>query len=495
MATGSATSIPSAVPLPLALVADTVNTVCGTLGIREELRDAMLIPMRATTTAPLHAFSHITPEQITDVVARMRLVYGEGMDPEPLSIIDSGLVRSFFVWCVNAPGALAASQAQAQPPPQVIPPLPPSMIKHQLIISQLDDRSSKPMDPATHNTLIDRYRAVYGPEAEIPLGEEPSANQLVCLQTLLDEGVVPYVDLSIFTAYADRKVKQLKFMGSVFQADGTIGPKEIFGPPDVHAWEEGWKVYQNAMLMPNAADLGVPERYRKKIVKLNADYPGTWALLYQTDTRARSELFGRKFLKALAHQQQAEAAGHANTTGFRKDRPWQHIFQLVLDDASFWNEEYKEEAFRMVAKLVSMDALLDGDARVGSAHVLDTQPARRSQGSGRRRSRTPPPPPQRPRGPARTPKAPKFQGDLSEISNGRFVRNKKGIQICVGFQTGNCGPGRCPNDHAHQCAFCLSTHGAEYPSSCNRTPGKGGGKGFKGKGGNRGGEFQGNRKR
>ena len=89
--------------------------------------------------------------------------------------------------------------------------------------------------------------------------------------------------------------------------------------------------------------------------------------------------------------------------------------------------------------------------------------------------------------------------DLSEHDGKLYTRNKKGLEMCKGFQTGRCcdtsQDNTCwYNAHlSHQCAYCLRTgHGAEQ---CHFNPdnkkkavkagkgGKGGKGGKTGKGG------------
>ena len=83
-------------------------------------------------------------------------------------------------------------------------------------------------------------------------------------------------------------------------------------------------------------------------------------------------------------------------------------------------------------------------------------------------------------------------------TDGRHAVNRKGVQLCMEYQTGNCphNPSRasCPRDpqKMHQCAVCLkSTHGAHQcplggsapPPPVDNVKGKKGrGKGKKGKG-------------
>ena len=76
----------------------------------------------------------------------------------------------------------------------------------------------------------------------------------------------------------------MKLQGQRFEADGTLGPIEITGPPDYATWYSSWRVYATALLMLNAVDLGVLDLYSNRIKSLAGLYgPSTWLILYQTD--------------------------------------------------------------------------------------------------------------------------------------------------------------------------------------------------------------------
>ena len=51
-------------------------------------------------------------------------------------------------------------------------------------------------------------------------------------------------------------------------------------------------------------------------------------------------------------------------------------------------------------------------------------------------------------------------------NNKVFSLNRKGLQICIKFNKGQCGNGkpqsRCPNGRSHQCNLCLGPHQASH---------------------------------
>ena len=122
-------------------------------------------------------------------------------------------------------------------------------------------------------------------------------DQLACLRDCLKANKVPYANFAIFGPHASRTVTKLKLRGHRFIGNGEFGPIEIFGPPDISFWNASWKVYQNALLMLDAVDLGPLDRYQDRINKYYEEYgQGVWLLLYQTDMRARNERMQRLHL-------------------------------------------------------------------------------------------------------------------------------------------------------------------------------------------------------
>ena len=80
--------------------------------------------------------------------------------------------------------------------------------------------------------------------------------------------------------------------------------------------------------------------FKSKIELLHARYGESrvWALLYQSDTRARLEHMPRTRLKL--HQQLLEAKALGSTTAFDEARPWNMAMQAMCNDDKFWGQEF-----------------------------------------------------------------------------------------------------------------------------------------------------------
>ena len=55
------------------------------------------------------------------------------------------------------------------------------------------------------------------------------------------------------------------------------------------------------------------------------------------------------------------------TSTFRPDRPWDAVFRRALKDEWFWKRQFEEPALLIRAGIESLDAFIDGDAKIESA--------------------------------------------------------------------------------------------------------------------------------
>ena len=252
---------------------------------------------------------------------------------------------------------------------------------------------------------------------------------------------------------------------------------EIAGPPTMAMWLLSWEVFSTACIMLDIIDLGTLLAYRTHMMTLHSRYgPQAWLLLYQADSRFRSEhLIRTKRLLADAHARARDAGG---TTAFTVDRPWSFSMSTGLNDATWWQHEFTEPAMMLMARTASLESVVSFDAPVrasGGAHTIAPPISHQVMEYG-----------------AGVPKKRK-DSDLSRITNGEYTANRSGNALCAAFQTGACGQfvgnHMCPTDRTkkHQCSICLdSSHGK---ASCTKTAKephtkvrKVGGKGGKGKG-------------
>jgi hypothetical protein len=218
------------------------------------------------------------------------------------------------------------------------------------------------------------------------------------------------------------------------------------------------------------------EGYKSHIRKYANSSPiSCWALLYQSDTRARRELAGRIRMQGRNLRPQTP---DADGLVYDPSMPWEYVFRKTPLAFHFWHWEFEHPAF-LLKNGAADGRYVSGEAPIGSRpanHLADPQgssegPARPNAGS----------------------KQPRKNAGRSRSRNqvaGERENNNKGRQLCHAYQSGNCTSNPCPKGYAHQCSLCLDNrHGSNTcPRKDNNKGGgkssnKGAGKG--GKGGSR----------
>ena len=86
------------------------------------------------------------------------------------------------------------------------------VVKHALVITHVNDSSSKLIDFDTHASYLRKSESLFGTGERPSPDTEPSAEQLSCLRVILDSCSVPYVDFAIFGPHATRMQRKMKFV-------------------------------------------------------------------------------------------------------------------------------------------------------------------------------------------------------------------------------------------------------------------------------------------
>jgi hypothetical protein len=215
------------------------------------------------------------------------------------------------------------------------------MIKLATIIDQGSEREVTPLVESE----VDAYYAVYRkrmghdprPEEDITL------EQLSGLKALFASGSAPYVDLAIWGPFGQRTQRKLKLSGLILGTDGVLQQVQIFGPPNVESWAAGFAVFRTGCIMLEEVSLSTLALWSTMIAEYSSRYGNAiWALLYQTEVRARSELLTRTKRAGAAARLQATAAG--GTHPFVPEKPWDWVFREAAADGQFWRKELEEKA-------------------------------------------------------------------------------------------------------------------------------------------------------
>jgi uncharacterized membrane protein YgcG len=209
----------------------------------------------------------------------------------------------------------------------------------------------------------------------------PSEEQLSALKFILTNDMTPYVDFALWGPFNRRFIRRKTAMVSFTPdvSDGTWKPShKLTGPGSFDAWLSNWNVFRTAMVMLEGAEPERLDQYAGFIRELHEKHTSKcWWLIYQADTRLRSERLGRIVRKASV-----DDAAPIDT----KNR-WSNAFTKAIDMeaagiAEFWNNEVHRPAGEFKAGLASHHDL----AKDGTAQWLQPQgsPNKRQRGRGGR---------------------------------------------------------------------------------------------------------------
>ena len=139
-------------------------------------------------------------------------------------------------------------------------------------------------------------------------------------------------------------------------------PIEILGPGSFDAWRLSYGVFLTGMIMLDAIDMSLLVNYTNKIAGYVARFGGAWPLVYQTDARARSERLSWLMTEALAQHEEDE--GHGRRSSFDPLRPWNRVWQIMVNDLQYWQEELVEPCILYMARTHKLDQFVAGDMPV-----------------------------------------------------------------------------------------------------------------------------------
>ena len=188
----------------------------------------------------------------------------------------------------------------------------------------------------------------------------PSEEQLSALHFVLANDMTPYVDFALWGPFNRRFIRRKSAMVSYTPdiTDGSWKPShKLTGPASFEAWLADWIVFRTAMVMLEGAEPERLDQYAGFIRELYEKHTARcWWLIYQADTRLRSERLGR-----IVRKSAADGAAHMNTRS-----RWSFAFTKAIDMevagmAEFWNNEVHRPAGEFKAGLSShQDLAKDG---------------------------------------------------------------------------------------------------------------------------------------
>ena len=478
-------------------------------------RGAFLDYMGVTEDEHPRNFGAMPKNQFDDYTDKIKV---DGNDPSPVLKTKLGLVgRVARILVGTEPSqdaqaamdaaayqaAQSAASVQAQivlAQSQLAVPTGPAKrtIKMSLILDQANDTDVIIMDDVDLRAGYKRWHNIF--KAMPSPDDDCTIEQLSGLAYFMKNGNPPWADFAIFGPHGQRLMCKLKMSGLRLQPDGTFLSVEYKGPPTYWLWEQCYSILRTCLIFLDAAELGPLEAYRERIKKYAMENPSeVWHLLYQAEHRMRKE-----HMERILRKGELLKAADVNHP-FDPSAPWKWVWaEAASGEDKFWKKEFEDPAVLVITHTRKVGLSLDGDAALAGDRCMNDSDLLHTSGPIMPGIQTPPirngNPPPAPHGAERPAKRPKNERDGQDtkavFSNGVYTSNKKGLDLCIGYQSGSCPAtnhqGRCPKntDRVHQCQYCLSAH-----SGCNCPKnGDGGGKKWgngKKKGGKKGGKGRG----
>ena len=276
--------------------------------------------------------------------------------------------------------------------------------------------------------MYEAYRNKYG---DFPGSScDPSADQLAALSQVIAAGAVPFACFTIFGPHGQRLLRRMTFIGFHLNiATGEWSRREQAGPGSYHEWYKCWRVYRAAMLLLQAADAERLDNYAEMIRQQVTQFgEEAWFLVSKADARMRSEHLDRI-------RRQLRIAPERN---FTEANPWSACYAAATEDHQFWAQELSTPATLFLSRNKR------GDHSKEEKESPSSPPKKPKPGS--RASR----------------RGYQGEGKSERDEEGRYTRNRKGIEICGNYNLNRCGSaaaqGRCKQKRSHQCDRCLGPH-------------------------------------
>ena len=181
------------------------------------------------------------------------------------------------------PTALAvvpAGPTTAANPTAALGQSPTRKLKLSSVVDPTLDAEITQIESGEISRLYQEYSAKYGacPAPEV----DPTGDQLSALLQLIRAQAIPYVDLSIWGPFGLRSLRKQVFTSYILNAaTGEWSKKEAPGPPNIMAWERGFRTFKCAMLLLQAADSERLDSYMDFVKDLNDQFShDCWGIIY-----------------------------------------------------------------------------------------------------------------------------------------------------------------------------------------------------------------------
>ena len=320
-----------------------------------------------------------------------------------------------------------------------------SEVVNQTMDQEIDVRSASEM-----SNMVDIYAAKVGAE---PLpAEDPTAEQVSCIEKLIESELPPSPDLAIFGPYGAAIHRKLRFKGQIFVGNKFI-TQELAGPPSYLVWKTCMAVLKVVYIFIQAVSPQRFDNYVNHVGALTTLYGDrAWAIIYQADVEMRTQEFARikarldrKHLRDTAFRQIVEGLAVAGTPAprdpdsFNPDVPWDGVFFKSITGSkaeAYWTSKVHRPALMMCTDGRRGNEFVHDHnihPAAGSAWASDTITFEDQTWNPSSSAR-----PAAARTRSRTPRGVGENNDLSSKDDtGRFITNRKGAEVCRNFPSRN----------------------------------------------------------
>ena len=204
-------------------------------------------------------------------------------------------------------------------------------VKLANVIDRTSDDEARPLTKDEIDAAYDRCDQKLG--GMPPEDQETTVEQLAVRRHLVKTELAPHADFGIFGPHAIHIQQMVKLTGMIPNTSGGLFRSEMAGPMTVEQWESCYRVSRTAMLILRVAWPSSLDSYLDHANQYHMRYSHEcWAVLYQTDTRARHELAERirrrgriKYDEVAATTPETQRVSHT----YDPQIPWDFVFRLL----------------------------------------------------------------------------------------------------------------------------------------------------------------------
>ena len=218
-------------------------------------------------------------------------------------------------------------------------------LKFGQIIDQQDDGEFLCDAEEFRGKCYGKYSQLMG---GLPLdAEDPTLEQLSALSKRVKvHKLAPYVDYGVWVPFQRRVWKSNKYTTFMMMENGTFASKLVPGPACYAHWVASFRVMRTAFITLELVSLNGLIKWEAHMERLVQRYPGCWHLLVEAENKARSEHLSKTLMKVKLDMD----TGRRPPVGWSAEEPWNIIWNMVLEDAEFWQEQVHIPALSWMAR-------------------------------------------------------------------------------------------------------------------------------------------------